>query len=161
MSKVFTEYSKEFDRQVAAIESMQNSYVLIGFQEGSTTHSQVKNNRKKEGGLSMAQIAAENEFGTRTIPARPFLVPAFDENRDMVNNAILGEYNKILNGESTVKQSLKLLGVLGVSLVQKKIRSIYFPQNSFRTIQEKGSSKPLIDFGQMIQSVKSKVVINK
>jgi hypothetical protein len=41
--------------------------------------------------------------------------------------------------------------------VQKKIRQITIPPNSPRTIAEKKSSKPLIDFGQMVQSVTFKV----
>lgn len=157
--KNFQDYRKEFDKRISEIELLQNSYVLIGFQEGSATKPQVKGNRKKQGGKSQAQIAAENEFGTRYIPARPFMRTSFDENRQKIINAVSGEYNKIINGQSTVKKSLNLLGLLGVGLVQQKIRAIHYPPNSPRTVAIKKSSKPLIDFGQMVQSVRHKVVI--
>ena len=148
-----------YDQIVDEIDSLSNSFVLIGFQEGTVTKSQVKGNRRKQAGLNVAQIAAENEFGTSTIPARPFMTTSFDQNRDKISSAIAGEYDKIITGGSTVKRSLNLLGLFGVDLVQKKIREIRYPPNSPKTIAEKKSSKPLIDFGQMIQSVRHKVVL--
>lgn len=138
---------------------LNGSYVLVGFQEGSVTKDQTKNGRKKQGGLSMPQIAAENEFGTRTTPARPFMRTSFDENKQRIDRAIQGEYVKITKGKSTVKRSLTALGVFMVDQIKVKIRSIVSPPNSPRTIAEKKSSKPLIDFGQMIQAVHAKVVI--
>lgn len=159
MTSSFKDNKKQYDAKISEIESLASSYVLIGFQEGEITKNQVKNKRKKKSGLSMPEIAAENEFGTRRIPARPFMSTSFDENRQKITNAVNGEYDKVLLGTSTVKKSLNLLGLLGVDLVQQKIRAIQFPPNSPRTIAEKKSSKPLIDFGQMIQSVRHKVVI--
>lgn len=155
----FKDINAAFNKKVASIEQMANSYVLVGFQEGTLTKSATKGKEKKIGGQSMAQIAAENEFGTSLIPARPFLRPSIDENRERINRIIASEYTKIIDGTSTVKRSLNLLGLYGVDLVQQKIRSIHFPPNSPSTILRKGSSKPLIDFGQMIQSVRHKVVI--
>ena len=157
MADIFSDARRAYDKTLKDIESLENSYVLIGFQEGSQTKPQVKDKRKKEGGKSMATIAAENEFGTNRIPARPFLSTSFDENRQRIINLIDSEYGKILDGESTVRKSLNLLGVFGVGLVQQKIRAIHSPPNSPRTIAIKKSSKPLIDFGQMIQSVTYKV----
>lgn len=146
----------EIQKQVALLEV---SYVLVGFQEGELTKNQIKGQRQKKGGLSMPEIAAVNEFGNDFIPARPFMSTSFDENRAKINKAIQGEYGKILDGKSTTAKSLGLIGLLGVSLIQRKIRSIVFPPNSPRTIAIKKSSKPLIDFGQMVQSVRSKVVV--
>jgi len=155
----FKDFRKKFDQRINEIEKFSESYVKIGFQEGSVTKSQVKGKRRKEGGKSMPQIAAENEFGTRTTPARPFMRTSFDENREKINRIIASEYDKIIEGNSTVKKSLNLIGLFGVDLIQQKIRSIHYPPNSPRTIAIKKSFKPLIDFGQMVQSVRHKVVI--
>ena len=149
-----------FDEILREIELLQNSYVIVGFQEGSVTHAQSKNGRDKKAGLSMPQIAAQNEFGTDKIPARPFMSTAFDENRAKIDKAINSEYGKILEGASTVKRSLGLIGLLMEKLIVEKIRQIQTPPNAPLTIKLKGSSKPLIDFGQMVSSVTSKVVIN-
>lgn len=146
----------EIQRQVALLDG---SHVKIGFQEGTVTKMQVKGQRKKAAGLSMAQIAAENEFGTNRIPARPFMSTSFDENKALINKAIQGEYNKILGGKSTTERSLGLMGQLLTKLIVQKIRAIVYPPNSPITIAIKKSSKPLIDFGQMVQSVRYKVVL--
>lgn len=159
MAKSFSDYRKEYDKKVDQIEQLGNSYVLVGFQDGSVTKNQTKAGRRKQGGHSMAQIAFENEFGTKNIPARSFMRTSFDENRDRISRIIATEYDKIIDGESTVRKSLNLIGLYGVDLIQTKIRSIHTPPNSPRTIAIKKSSKPLIDFGQMIQSVRHKVVI--
>jgi HK97 gp10 family phage protein len=160
MATTFKEKRNKFDGRIKEVEQISSAYVLIGFQAGEKTRSQVKGKRRKEAGKSMAQIAAENEFGTEKIPARPFMTTSFDQNKDKINKIIISEYGKIIDGESTVKRSLNLLGLFGVDLVQKKIREIQSPPNSPRTIAIKKSSKPLIDFGQMIQSVRHKVVIS-
>ena len=159
VSKLFTEDRRRYDSIIDQRDLLEDSYVIVGFQEGSVTHAQVKGGRAKKAGLSIAQIAAQNEFGTDRIPARPFMSTSFDENRSKISRAIQGEYAKIIAGDSTVKKSLNLIGLYMTDLIQTKIRAIHYPPNSPRTIAAKKSSKPLIDFGQMIQSVRHKVVI--
>lgn len=154
----FIDNRREYDRRVQLIENLSRSYVLVGFQQNNVTHTQVKDGRTKQAGEYMAQIAAENEFGTNEIPARPFMSTAFAENNRRLVRAIQTEYGKILNGTSTIQRSLQLIGLFGVSIVQKKIQEIRTPPNSPRTIAIKKSSKPLIDFGQMVQSVQFSVV---
>jgi len=147
---------KEIEKQ---IEIASKSLVKVGFQQGETTKLQRKGNRTKKSGFSMPDIAAVNEFGSAKIPARPFMRTSFDENRDKITSFVQKNYDKILEGKITTKQALGLIGLAMVGLIQKKIRSIVTPPNSPRTIEIKKSSKPLIDFGQMIQSVREKVVI--
>ena len=146
----------EIQKQIALLNG---SHVKVGFQEGTVTTTQVKGERKQTAGLSIPQIAAENEFGTKIIPARPFMSTSFDENKTLINRAIQGEYNKIIAGKRTTETSLGLIGQLTTKLIVQKIRAIISPPNSPRTISIKKSSKPLIDFGQMVQSVRYKVVI--
>lgn len=136
----------------------ESAYVKVGFQVGSQTKNQRKGARKKKGGQSMPEIAAQNEYGTRIIPARPFMSTAVDANRGQINDYIKKQYGRILDGKSTVNKSLGLIGQLMTGLIQKRIRFITYPPNAPSTIARKGSSKPLIDFGQMIQSVRYVVV---
>ena len=147
---------EEIERQLRIFEG---ASVLVGFQEGSKTKVQTKRDRQKEGGKSMPQIAAENEFGTNKIPARPFMRTSFDENIANINKLITIQYKKVQDGKEDANQALTKIGVIMVGLIQQKIRSIVSPPNSPRTIAIKRSSKPLIDFGQMIQSVREKVVL--
>lgn len=148
-----------FEDIVSEIQKMNGSYVKIGFLQGEKTKAQTKGKRKKEAGQSLVQIAAQNEFGTDKIPARPFMRTSYDENKDKINRIIASEYNKIVEGQSTVFRSLSALGLYVENLIRVKIRSIQYPPNSPVTIALKGSSKPLIDFGQMIAGVHHQVVI--
>jgi hypothetical protein len=114
----------------------------------------VKAGRKQKAGLNIAQYAAQNEFGTREIPERSFMRTAFDENIQLISSFLTKEIGLVIDQKKTLDQALKLTGQLITGLIQKKIRQIVFPPNSPRTIAEKGSSKPLIDFGSMIQAVR-------
>ena len=136
----------------------EKSYVKVGFQVGSQTKTQKKGTREKKGGKSMPQIAAENEYGTKYIKPRPFMSTALDMNLPLIHGYIEKQYDLILRGKSTAYKSLGLIGQLMTGLIQKRIRQIVIPANSDRTIAIKKSSKPLIDFGQMIQSVRYVVV---
>lgn len=138
---------------VREVENFERAEILIGFQAGTTTHVQTKGDRAKEGGLSMPQIAAENEFGTQRIPERSFMRTSFDENITRIQALIRREYELVVDGNKTAANALGLVGLYVVGLIQQKIRQITQPPNSPTTIALKKSSKPLIDFGQMVGSV--------
>lgn len=154
-----------FNAIIEEIEKLGKSNVKIGFFANEKTVSQVKTNsnsgekRIKKAGESIAQIAIYNEFGTDKIPARPFMSTTYAENYAKVNRIVGKEYDKIIEGKSTVYKSLSALGVYYEGLVKQKIRQIRLPPNAPSTIKAKGSSKPLIDFGQMIAAVTYEVNI--
>ncbi len=142
-----------FNKIVAEVMKYENAVILVGFQEGSKTHSQDKDGRHKKGGLSMPQIAAQNEFGTEHIPERSFMRTSYDENVTRIRQLIDREYTKVVAGEIPASQGLGIVGTYVQGLIQQKIRQIMSPPNSPKTIAIKKSSKPLIDFGQMVGSV--------
>lgn len=142
---------REIERQLILLS---RSSILIGFQDGDVTQAESKNGRFKQPGLSMAQIAAENEFGTQIIPARPFMSTSFDENLPRIQKVIDVQYRRILSGKLKTQRALDIIGLFMVRLVVEKINQIQTPPNSPRTILAKKSSKPLIDFGQMRASVR-------
>lgn len=142
------------------VERFERAEILVGFQAGTTTHVQTKGDRAKKGGLSMPQIAAQNEFGTDRIPERSFMRTSYDENVTKIQSLIRREYEQVVDGQKTANRALGIVGLYVVGLIQQKIRQITQPPNSPRTIAIKKSSKPLIDFGQMVGSV-SYVVANR
>lgn len=131
----------------------------VGFQDGDITHYQVDSNyRVKQPGESMADIAAQNEFGTRKIPERSFMRTAFDENIADITTYFSDQLGLVIDKAQNIQQALGLTGQLVTGLIQRKIRQIVIPPNAPFTIIQKGSSKPLIDFGQMIQSVRYVII---
>lgn len=140
------------------------SFVKVGFPE----NGEAKSGNKKGSGhepLEMGDIvtvASVHEFGApnKNIPVRSFMRSSYDENREEINRVIEKSYDGILAGKETVYWSLQKIGVWFTAKVQKKIRDLREPPNAPSTIARKGSSNPLIDTGQMIQSVQHEVVIN-
>lgn len=131
------------------MKTLKDNEVAIGFQRGKAMH------QPKDGqgaAVDMVDIAAFNELGTSTSPARPFLRMSIEENRDKIKAFIAKKTQEIIKGKSA-DQALQELGVFGVGLVQEKIASGSFVPNAPSTLRRKSSDRPLIDTGQMRQSV--------
>lgn len=146
-----------FDRAMGDLLKLSKYEVNVGFQQDEKTKLQVKNGREKEPGLQMAQIAAQNEFGTNSIPERSFMRTAFDQNQKEILERLQYQYGLIIDGKVTINKSLNFIGQIITGLIQAKIAAIRFPPNSPKTIEIKKSSKPLVDFGQMINSVRYEI----
>jgi hypothetical protein len=95
-----------------------------------------------------------NEFGTsRGIPERAFFRGAMADNRANYRNLMASDARKIIKGESDMRRTLNRLGLMAQGHVQESIVNLDTPPNAPSTIKAKGSSNPLIDSGEMRQSV--------
>lgn len=119
--------------------------VKVGFPQGKT----------EDDGTPVALVAATHEFGSpeRNIPERSFLRTGLRENGPKYVRFNKLNLVKILRGQMTAEQALGQLGEMAKGDVQQKIRSGDFAPIQAATAARKGSSKPLIDTGQMVQSV--------
>ena len=61
--------------------------------------------------------------------------------------------NDALAAGSSVEAALNRIGVVAKGIIQEEIRDGSFAPNAPSTIRQKGSAQPLIDTGQMRQSV--------
>lgn len=134
--------------------------VLIGVQEGTQTYAASKNGREREQGISVAQYAAYNEFGTEKIPQRSFMRSTFDEKQRNIIQVINNQLGLYIDGKINSTQVYNRIGLAVAGMIQQKIGQIQSPPNAPYTIAIKKSSKPLIDFGQMIASIRHTVVRN-
>ena len=120
---------------------------------------------KTEGqGITIAQIAAINEFGSsdgKHPPSRPFMRLAIDKNRDKTNALVVKLAKMIVDGKMTPLRALGLLGETVKGNMVKIINSGVSPVNKKSTIDRKGSSKPLIDTGQLKNSIDWEIVKGK
>ena len=130
-------------RFLAEIDKLKELQVHVGYQAGAVTDDK---------GVDLANVAAFNELGTVTSPARPFLRQSVDENTDKIKSMCAIQLTKLRDG-ATAEDILKALGVFQKGLVQEKIVDGSFAPNAPSTIRRKGSDKPLIDTGKMRQSV--------
>lgn len=110
---------------------------------------------KEEDGTPVAMIAAVHEYGApeHGIPERPFLLVAIQKNRQKYVRLNRINLVKMLHGQMDEGQALGQLGEMAKGDVQLEIRNGDFTPLNPATIKRKGSSRPLIDTGQMVQSI--------
>jgi phage gpG-like protein len=113
--------------------------------------------------LTVAQLATIHEFGkvihqprmnrTITIPERSFLRATIDQYRDALARRQVLLTQGFLLGKFGLDGAMELLGQYTVGLIKQRIANGIAPPNSRWTIAAKGSSKPLIDTGQLRNSI--------
>jgi len=106
---------------------------------------------------TVAEVATWNHYGTSTIPARPFIAIGLGlhaaELKHLQNRLAVG----IVMGKLGLDQALALLGEAAVGHIKQTIADGVAPENAESTIARKGSSTPLINFGQLRGSISSEV----
>lgn len=147
------------------IRRADRSFVKVGFPDGAEVVPGNRFGSGREAAFDITEVqavASVHEFGAprRNIPQRPFLRPAFDENRAKINAFVDREYQKVLNGQTTVEASLTRLGLYHEAHVKAKITKVKDPPLKPVTIARKKSSNPLIDTGQMRNTVTSAVFVH-
>lgn len=114
------------------------------------------------GGLTNAELAAVHEFGTRDgrIPERSFIRGAFRDRREKLEAMLRRQVKGILSLQLTADQALGQLALFGAGAIKTYItHEGTFAALAPSTIEAKGSSKPLVDTGQLVGSITGAVVI--
>lgn len=125
--------------------------VKAGVQEGS--------NRVGDE-LSNAELAIVHEYGTSNIPARPFIGPTANKKQESWYK-LLGALTKKLDFTNPniddIRDALDAVGMRMAADIKQTVRDGLSPPLKPATIARKGSSKPLIDSGQLVNSITHKV----
>jgi hypothetical protein len=123
-----------------------NQVVNVGFPD-SVNHT--------PDGNSVAFIAAVHEYGApgAGIPERPFLKISIVKGKPEQMRLNKVNLFRIVKGGMDFETALGQLGAMAQGQVQQYIVDGQFVPLKPATIKKKGSSKPLIDTGQMRQSV--------
>ncbi len=136
-----TPEGRKFLKELRKLESLE---VRVGFQSGEVTY--------EDTGADLAEIAAYNEFGSSSTPARPFMKQSFENHGSELQKACDVANQTLANGGSAEK-ALNKIGVFCKGLVRQEIVDGGFAPNAESTIAKKGSAQPLIDSGLMRKSV--------
>ena len=104
-------------------------------------------------GTPVAMVAFWNEYGTKRIPPRPFFRTTVSEQK---KNWVLSVQN-LMKIHNDPKQVMGLIGVHMQEQIVQSINTWSDPPNAPYTIEKKGSSKPLIETGVLMRSIKSEV----
>lgn len=130
---------------LAKVVALDRFAVSVGIHESAGMHD--------EAGVTVAQVGAWNEYGTDLTPERSFMRTTMNERRREHRATIFRIVRRALKGDDA-KRLMGLLGQQVQNQVQAKIVSIQEPPNAESTINRKKSSKPLVDSGQLSQSIK-------
>ena len=106
-----------------------------------------------EPAVTVAQVAAKNHFGAPGVPARPFITIALRRKQAPITKVVDAALKAVTEGRSSGERALELVGLFVQGQIQETISEGVAPPNSPQTIARKGSSKPLIDTGQLRQSI--------
>ncbi len=139
---------KDIDRGWQAIkrevEKAQGQIVAVGILSGSAND-----------GVSIAEYATYNEYGTKNIPSRPFMAISFDEGRAEIDADFKRQTDALVTGKATANAALTIVGQKHVTRIKKTItgRNIPPPLSPKTIARKKGSSKTLVDTGAMVNAV--------
>lgn len=144
MAKSFVEdIDKGYQAFKKEIERAKNTYVKVGVMEAAGDYD----------AISVAEVAAINEYGTENNPERPFMRNAYQRNFDKLRFMVDKKYDDFLMARVSLFDALTAVGMFLQGEIQREIVNLKRPPNSPRTIELKGSSNPLIDSGQLRQSI--------
>lgn len=166
-AKKMRDADRGYKKRVREISLFGRTQVYVGVL--AAEGGQAKSGRKSVGALTVAQVAAFHEFGTRRslktpgvfasaiqhagIPRRSFVRGYYDEKRLSIEEAIRRMSVSVAKGERTSAQAHNLLGQAFAAGMQKRIAARIPPALADSTIQRKGSDVPLIDTGQLRSSI--------
>ena len=153
-----------WNRIKTELQKAGDSYTKVGLPDDGEVNAGDKIGSGHEEATDMSEliiVGAVHEFGApnRNIPARPFMRTTYDETKSQLQAMLEKQYDKFIRGSTTIE---KALGVIGEWLTGKtiaKINKIKSPPLAQSTIDRKGSKNPLVDTGQMKQSIQHIEVI--
>lgn len=143
---------QEYKRKLELLK-LRKAYVKAGVLGGTT---------RNDTDLTNAQIASIHEYGLGKVPARPFIRPPFDIMRDQYLTMLRNGFKKAASRMSPdlFRQLLGLIGQKMVADIKNYVTqgTGVPPPLSSATIKRKGSSRPLVDSGQLLNSITFQVV---
>lgn len=121
--------------------------VEIGFPNADEMHD--------EAGMTIKKLAAIHEFGTidGKIPARPFIQPTMDQNRDKYRKMLFKSAGPLLLRRTSIENVLKTIGKQGVEDMQNLILKNDFTPIADMTAAKKGHTMALLDTHQMYDAI--------
>lgn len=139
------------DLQKRMKDARGRSVVKVGIQETAGAH------QGEAEGLSVADVGSFHEFGTDNIPQRSFIRAPIQDNKADLQGLQRTLLREVMLGNKSTGEALALIGEKAQSDMVAAINAGIEPGLEQSTIDAKGSSTPLIDSGQLKQSIRYKV----
>jgi hypothetical protein len=119
------------------------------------------------GDLTVAQVGTFHEFGVEPfqmpsgamhagIPQRSFIRAWYDESQEFVRETLMSQMKLVIKGKLTAEKAGERIALAFEGSMKRRISKGIAPPLAASTIEAKGSSKPLIDQGQLRNSIRGK-----
>lgn len=115
--------------------------------------SETKEGRDETGLATNVEVASFHEFGLGNNPERSFIRATVDDSLEEIKELQRKVGKGILQRRFSEAQGLGIIGAFVQAEIQKRIQAGIPPDLTDATKDRKGSSTPLIDTGQLIQSI--------
>ena len=140
--------TKEVEKQLQGLAKALNTRIT-GARAGYLSNDKGEIPYEEPNPPTLEEVALWNEFGTERIPPRPFLQNA--------QKSAVARCNKLVQARmeenEDLEQIAKEIGLVLQDEIKQQITRGQFVPNAPATIRRKGSSRPLIDTGNLRQSV--------
>lgn len=143
-----TDTDPGFHALLSSLSTLRRSKIEVGVLPSAGRNSE---------GVDLVDVAVWNEFGTRHVPARPFMRIAADRNESIWNCYAEQCIDAALQNGADINHTFSVLGEQIKRDVQLVFGSGEITPNKPATIRRKGSSVPLINHGDLRRSIDYKV----
>ena len=130
------------------LQQFKDSVVKAGIlaKDGSENHSE---------GITVFQIGMIHEFGVpeKNIPRRSFIRVPIENNIKEITKLIENNHKLVSENVMSAEVALNRIGIKAQNTIKESFRNNDWKANSRATVKRKGSSRPLIDTGQLIGSI--------
>lgn len=147
--------TKVFDKLAKKIGKLANKTVRVGVLASKGGH-------EERDGITMIELAAIHELGSPAagIPERSFIRSTLTKHPSRVKQTQVSAKlaKKIIAGKMNIDQALNVLGLWAATQVKKGITTEDIPPPLKQsTIDAKGSTKPLVDTGRLLNAIQHEV----
>lgn len=136
-----------FLQAVTNLRKLANASIKIGIQADSGSYPD---------GTSVLDVAIWNEYGTSRIPSRPFIRQCYALHSEQAF-ALLKKAVQQVSGGVQPSVALGQVGLWYEAKMKRVLRTFAWQPNAPQTLKRKKSSKPLIDTGQLVNSIRYEV----
>lgn len=130
------------------LQQFKDSVVKAGVlaKDGSQNHGE---------GITVFQIGMIHEFGVpeKNIPRRSFIRVPIENNIKEITKLIENNHKLVSENSMSAKVALDRIGIMAQNTIKESFRNNDWKPLKRATVKRKGSSRPLIDTGQLIGSI--------
>lgn len=112
------------------------------------------------GKITMVELAAIHEFGSPAagVPERSFIRRTFKDYEAELATITTAIATQFVAGAFDLEKALNKIGAWGAGAIRRRVtKDMIPPPNAPSTVKAKGSSRPLVDTGRMLNAISWKV----